>query len=186
MDKKKERLITKRGYDFYLVTSAMQKAIRRGDVRVAGYFAIELFESGFYKYVWKRLLTISAEDCWGILTKEIKALYDSFMLVNEGNKQKKKGRVFIAKAVILLALAKKSRDADHLTNLVYDREAIPKSELDKILANEEKLDIPDYAYDVHTREGRIMGKTKADFFREEYEALKPKEKGLFDDLIENS
>ncbi len=34
-------------------------------------------------YVWKRLLTVSAEDCWGILTSEIKALHDSYVFVNK-------------------------------------------------------------------------------------------------------
>ena len=41
----------------------MQKAIRRSDARLAGYWALELWESGFGQYVWRRLLTISAEDC---------------------------------------------------------------------------------------------------------------------------
>jgi len=34
-----------------------------------------------------------------------------------------KGRIFISKAVILLSLAKKSRDADRLQNFVYDQQA---------------------------------------------------------------
>ena len=75
---------TIRGYDFYEVTSAMQKAIRRSDLKLAGYFALELFESGFWLYLWKRLLTISAEDCYGILTQEIYALFQGFLWVNEG------------------------------------------------------------------------------------------------------
>ena len=45
------KLTTKRGYDFYEVSSALQKAIRRADARVAGYFALELYHSGFWKYV---------------------------------------------------------------------------------------------------------------------------------------
>ena len=50
---------TVRGYQLSEVVSAMQKAIRRGDARVAGYFAIEMFESGFDQYCWRRLLTVS-------------------------------------------------------------------------------------------------------------------------------
>ncbi|MEW6171347.1 MAG: hypothetical protein AB1472_07325, partial [Candidatus Omnitrophota bacterium] len=68
------RISTKRGYDFYEVSSAMQKAIRRGDPDVAGYFAVELFESNYSNYLWERLLIISAEDCWGVITQEILAL----------------------------------------------------------------------------------------------------------------
>lgn len=36
----------------------MQKAIRRGDARLGGYWAVELHESGFGDYVWRRLMTI--------------------------------------------------------------------------------------------------------------------------------
>ena len=35
-------LKTNRGYDLYEVASALQKSIRRGDYRVAGYMALEL------------------------------------------------------------------------------------------------------------------------------------------------
>ena len=63
------------GYDFFEVSSAMQKAIRRADAAVAGFFALELWTSGYRDYVWKRLFTISAEDCYGIVTGEIEALW---------------------------------------------------------------------------------------------------------------
>ena len=76
---------TQRGYDFYLVSSSLQKAVRRGDARLAGYFALELFPK-YSEYCWKRLLTISAEDCYGPITKEIMALYDAFHVVNKGKK----------------------------------------------------------------------------------------------------
>jgi replication-associated recombination protein RarA len=59
------RIPTKRGYSFPAVSSAMQKAIRRGDAKLAGYWALELWASGYGQYVWRRLLTVSAEDCWG-------------------------------------------------------------------------------------------------------------------------
>ena len=56
-----------------------------------------MFESHYAGYAWRRLLTISAEDCAGIITQEIKALFDSWVLID---KQKRgKGRVFLAKAV---------------------------------------------------------------------------------------
>ena len=113
------RFRTTRGYNFGEVSSAMQKAIRRGDAKHAGYWALELFASGYGNYVWKRLLTISAEDCWGILTQEVKALHDGYQHVNKGIPVRDhKGRIFISKAVILLCLSKKSRDPDHLQNLV--------------------------------------------------------------------
>ena len=81
------------GYDFFEVSSAMQKAIRRADTGVAGFFALELWASGYRDYVWKRLYTISAEDCFGIITKEIEALWQGHELVNK-NATEPKGRIF--------------------------------------------------------------------------------------------
>jgi replication-associated recombination protein RarA len=180
------RIITKRGYDFGEVSSAMQKAIRRGDTRLAGYWALELWHSGYGNYVWKRLLTISAEDCWGVLTAEIKALHDSYGLVNKGVPAKQaRGRIFISKAVILLCAAKKNRDADHLQNFVYDAlVGVDADQLaaDLLAAGREK--IPGYALDCHTLKGKRQGKTKADFFRDEQRALKPRQPGLFDGIPE--
>lgn len=167
----------------------MQKAIRRGDAKLAGYWAIELFESGYAEYVWRRLLVISAEDCWGILTQEVESLYRGWQQIDKNFRAKGvkgKGRVFAAKATILLAMSKKSRDADHLTNLVYDPKAIPDAELEADLdaarANPEP--IPEEALDFHTRRGRQAGKTREQFIREEHEALKPREPGLFDGYVQ--
>jgi len=181
------QLRTMRNYNFSEVSSAMQKAIRRGDAQLAGYWALELWSSGFGRYVWKRLLTVSAEDCWGILTQEVKALHDSYLVVNDGVPAKQaRGRIFISKAVILLCLAKKSRDPDHLQNFVYDQQAgLDENTLaEELRSSEPYVQIPDYAYDCHTREGKKRGKTKADFFKAEQAALEPFQPGLFDHLID--
>jgi len=82
----------------------MQKAVRRGETQLAGYWALELWASGFGNYVWKRLLTISAEDCWGIITAEVKALHDGYAFINANiPARQSRGRIFISKAVILLS-----------------------------------------------------------------------------------
>lgn len=176
-----QKLRTIKGYDFHECTSAMQKAIRRADAAVAGYFALELWHSGYWNYVWKRLFTISAEDCHGLITKEIEALYNGYMLVNKGAKTHK-GRIFISKAVILLCHVAKSRDADHLQCIIYDKDMVDAdSFLEEV--RQEMKPIPTYAFDCHTQTGRRMGKTKEDFFKEEFNALSPKQLGLFDNLI---
>ncbi len=146
------KLLTKRGYDLGEVVSAMQKAIRRGDCRLGGYWALEMWASGYGEYAWRRLLTVSAEDCWGILTTEIKALHDSYELVNRGKPVREhRGRIFISKAVILMCHAKKSRDADHLQNFVYDQLAgLDAQQLADDLLAAGREEIPAYAYDCHT------------------------------------
>ena len=169
------------GYDFFEVSSAMQKAIRRADVSVAGYFALELWTSGYRDYVWKRLFTISAEDCYGIVTKEIESLWQGHELVNK-KAAEPKGRIFVSKAVLLLCDCRKSRDADHLQNFIYDRKDV---DVERWIEDIHRfpMPVPSYTFDVHTRKGRKMGRTKEDFFREEYEALKPRIPGLFDDIL---
>lgn len=174
------RLTTKNGYAFFDVTSAMQKAIRRADIPYAGWWAHELLESGYYKYVWTRLLVISAEDCADILTAEIESLQRCYMAVRDKNKPTK-GRIFLSKAVILLCKSDKSRDADHLQNYCRDHMTdvdthtlAEQIEAAYVETNSTALpEIPQYAYDVHTSTGKRMGKNKEQFFREEQEALKP-------------
>ena len=181
------RLRTIRGYDFSEVSSAMQKAVRRGETQLAGYLALELWASGFGNYVWKRLLTISAEDCWGIITAEVKALHDGYALINANiPARQSRGRIFISKAVILLSEAKKSRDADHLQNLVYDQcKGVDADQLaDELRSAPEYVAIPAYAYDCHTSRGKKAGKTKAEFFTAEHAALSPFQPGLFDHLVD--
>lgn len=159
----------------------MQKAIRRNDAAVAGFFALELWTSGYRDYVWKRLFTISAEDCHGVLTKEIEALWQGHELVNK-TASEPKGRIFVSKAVLLLCSADKCRDADHLQNFIYDKRLVDAERwLDDVRRH--PIPIPEYTFDVHTRKGKKRGRTKEEFFREEYEALQPRIPGLFDGLV---
>ena len=84
-----------------------------------------------------------------------------------------------------MALAKKSRDADHLTNLVYDEGRINMADVVTGAGRGGAEPIPEYAYDVHTSKGRSRGKTKAMFFQDEHAALHPRQPGLFDHLVES-
>jgi len=183
--------VTKSGYDFYEVASLLQKSLRRGDVVYGARAANELFPM-FTNYVWNRLMTVSAEDCADMVTQEIVALYDGWEKVNQNKKPKDKGRVFIAKAIVLLAKSRHSRDADVLNILVSDR--FPEEELRAALAEAEpiigvdktEMTIPTYVYDVHTRRGRKMGMTKQKFLRDEEDCLTDSESmfGNLNDMIE--
>ena len=184
VEKESRKMIirTRNGYDFFEVSSAMQKAIRRGDTGVAGFFALELWESGYRDYVWKRLFTISAEDCWGLITSEVEALWQGHELVNKKSNEPK-GRIFVSKCVILLCECAKCRDADHLQNFIYDRKDV---DVERWINDVRRypIPIPPYTFDVHTRKGKKMGRTKKEFFKDELEALQPRIRGLFDDLVE--
>ncbi len=102
-------LLTKNGHNFYDIAAMLQNAIRRADYTRAGYAANELFYK-YRGYLWKRLLIISAEDCFGIITKEIIALKQA------EEQTEKKGQaetIFVSKAITLLCYARKNEDADY-------------------------------------------------------------------------
>lgn len=175
-------LYTKNGHDMYEMSSLLQKAIRRGHHVYAGYAANELY-GRYTNYVWKRLLTISAEDCWGVVTSEIIGLQKADEYVNAGVRGYDRNTLFLAKAVTLLIKARKNRDADYFAcNLLNSNNTLTDEEL-KVFFNycEDKFDvIPQYTFDCHTMAGRRMGKTKADMIKSEQAALNPRVEGDYD------
>lgn len=108
-------------------------------------------------------------------------MWQGHELVNK-NATEPKGRIFVSKAVILLCECRKNRDADHLQNFIYDRRDV---DIEKWIEDVRRypIPIPPYTFDVHTRKGKKQGRTKIEFFREEYEALISRVPGLFDDLV---
>jgi hypothetical protein len=177
------QLLTHNGYGLAECASAMQKAIRRNKPQIAGFFALEMAER-YHAYVWKRLLICSAEDLAGVITQEVIALHDAFLRVNEGKPKKLRGKVMIAKAVLLMCKAPKSRDADHLVCVVPHTFRAERLEAAYAAACKGPLPpLPEYTFDCHTVRGRRNGKTRADFFQDEFLALQPREEGVFDSLI---
>jgi hypothetical protein len=178
-------LFTKSGYPLLTIASLYQKAIRRGDAKMAGFAACEMWDR-YPNYLWKRTLVISAEDCDGLVTTEIEALYRSDKVVNAGKKHwEKRTRVFLGKAVTILLKVGKCRDADHFTNFLMTDPKLTAANVKEIeLEDKMPKTIPAYVFDVHTAEGKRAGKTKKDFFKEEFEALKNRQPGLFDDMVE--
>lgn len=117
------QMLTRTGKSFWEVTSAMQNAIRKGDYELAGYAMWELLPQ-YTPYLRKRLLVISAEDCYGVLTKEILALTEI------GDEE------HLTRALALMCAAKKNRDADYFVcNLMYSNgmNDMTKDELTKAL-----------------------------------------------------
>lgn len=93
---------TDTGYNMYDMISMLQKAIRRGNYEDAG-FAANQVKNSYRKVMWNRMLVISAEDCYGVVTKEILRLKEQ----DEKSKQDDN----ISKAVALLCRVEKNRDA---------------------------------------------------------------------------
>lgn len=174
---------TLHGHNFYDMASMLQKAIRRGDFNHAGYAARELFGT-FNGYLWNRLLVISAEDCYGIITKEIIALHDADEIVNKSRKGYNKDMIFVSKAIVLLCLARKNRDACYFAcNFMDYEQTIPEDQIEHLNLMDCKLinGIPEWVYDVHTWRGRANGKTDLDMTIDEQNALYPHQPSLFDD-----
>jgi len=177
-------MMTRRSYKLRLVVSALQKCIRKGDARLASYFALEMYDSNYTEYVWKRLTIISAEDVAGLVTQEVNALYDAYRRYEK--KDRGEGRLFVTKAAILLASAPKSRDADNAICLGYQMKTISdaevKSVIDECAAMNEP--IPDEAFCYHQPEGRAKGRNVNQFIVDEHDRLNPKQLGFFDKDVE--
>ncbi len=179
-------LRTRHGHNMYDMASMMQKSIRRCDIEHASYAAYELY-GNFTKYMWRRLLVISAEDVYGIMTKEIIALSEADEIVNKGRKGYDKDAIFLAKAVYLLCIARKNRDACYVAcNFMIPDETLDESEIPHLsLEQIENMklrdsDIPQWVFDCHTIRGKQNGKTDVDMTVTEQKALKPHQMGIFD------
>ena len=144
--------ITAKGYDMHEVLSALQKEIRRCKEYEAVYWAVEL-ESFNPKALWNRLRVIASEDIGladplaSLIVDVLEKQYDAAVAG-----KKDSSRLFLVHAVLYLARSKKSRIVDNLLITVYN--------------DEEKLEIPDYALDMHTYRGRKMGRGIEHFFAE--------------------
>jgi replication-associated recombination protein RarA len=154
-----QQLKTQKGYDFFEVSSAFQKAIRRGLEEEALYWAAELYFSNYDEYAWKRLRIMVSEDI-GLgepyLHATIHALYDNYNEI----KKKRKGegqpseRLFLVQAVVMAVRAPKSRMICNMSVAVFGRHP------------HEHKPIPDYALDRHTRRGKELGRDFKHFFDE--------------------
>lgn len=113
-------LYTQHGHNMFEVSSLIQKAIRRSNVDYACYAANELMPR-YRSYLWKRLLCVSAEDCYDLITNKIVALKQA----DDSQDYRNKSPLFIEKAIGILLAARKNRDADYFAcNLLNSRDRI--------------------------------------------------------------
>ncbi|MCK6381870.1 MAG: hypothetical protein L6Q54_11585 [Leptospiraceae bacterium] len=150
------RPTTNQGFQIGECASALQKAIRRGIEDDALYWGVELYKSGFSEYAWKRIRIITSED---IGIADLHAVNTISNLYNMHQELKKKNdethapeRLFFIHAIIFLVRCKKSRIVDHALMCYFE--------------TDEHRDLPDYAYDMHTLQGKKMGRGIDHFFAE--------------------
>ena len=148
--------LTKKGYDFYEVASAFQKSIRRGLFEDAMYWGIELYESSYAEYAWKRMVIMASEDV-GLgepsCIVQIMALKQSYDFLELRHDQGAKKLPF-TQAVVVLVKSRKSRFVDHAITVYWQQN------------REEVKPIPDWAFDMHTRKGKAMGRGLSYFYKE--------------------
>ena len=146
-------MITKNGYNLDEVVSALQKSIRRGMEEEALYWAIELAVSGYGQYLWRRLGVTVSEDI-GLIDPLACVIVNSLA---ENCKRCTKSwkdpeMLPIAHAVLYLCRCYKNREVDDYIEYMMDK-----------IKDGYRLEIPDWAKDIHTEEGkRIIKKNGID------------------------
>ena len=156
--KEEKSNFTKLGYVFGEVTSAYQKEVRRGDEEAALWWGMELYETSMF-YFWKRTLIIACEDVGDAeVVQKIAALMQGWEFCKKTSWYVDPQSVVMA--ILILCRAKKSTEVDDAKNLILHRRA-------KGL----KPPIPLYALDVHTQQGKQMGATEKDWYRERNQTI---------------
>lgn len=145
------QLLTKANrIEYFVALSCLQKEIRRGNEQEAYWWALEI-EDGYTASLWRRLRIISVEDV-GLgnpdAARIIETLERFYWIEQQLEEKKHSERVFLAQAILLLCRSAKSRGADDLMAFIGHRK----------FSEGWKPEIPDYALDAHTAQGKAMGR----------------------------
>lgn len=137
-------------YNLDEVVSALQKSIRRGMEEESLYWALELAKSGYGQYLWRRLSVIVAEDI-GLANPMAIVVINSLAEANKRCTKSWKDPELeqIGEAVLYLCRQEKNREVDDYIEYVKFK-----------IRDGYKLEVPDWAKDVHTEAGRKIIKEK--------------------------
>lgn len=144
------------GFDknrMFEVVSALQKEIRRGNEENALYWALEL-EQLNPSLLWNRLKVIASEDisiAHPVIVLVIEALHKWYLEFRGKNGS----GLFLSHAILALCRSPKSRIADEFLEVVNGERKAGK-----------KLEIPDYALDMHTARGKAKDRGMEHFLNE--------------------
>jgi replication-associated recombination protein RarA len=147
---------TKDGHLIPECSSAFQKSVRRGLVDDAIYFAMQIYDLGFGKYVWKRLKIMVSEDV-GIANPNLPANVFALWKMweeQQSNKNDRPGEAvpFLINAIMLVTMSQKSRVCSQVACIC--------------IHCDRKRPVPDYALDQHTARGKKAKRGEAHFFYE--------------------
>jgi replication-associated recombination protein RarA len=149
---------TLHGFAADQVISALQKEIRRGHTENAVLLAYEMVRTSpaLEDYLWQRLLVIAVEDI-GFGEPQapllVHALYQTIQTFDRSVGER---ALFAVHAVRYLCGCPKDRSSDEMLNWVM--RAVASGQL--------RAQIPDYALDMHTAEGRTRGRGIRHFLTE--------------------
>jgi replication-associated recombination protein RarA len=145
--------------DIAVLKSALQKSIRRGLTEKAMSFALLLLEKSWF-VCWRRLRIIATEDVGQPeIINAVENLYQMFLEFKNAKKGEISwdGKRITVLAAKIMAEAKKDRRADEFLEL-WD--VMQKRKDVQALQNLKELwtAVPDEALDMHTVQGRRMGR----------------------------
>lgn len=139
-EKSNYELKTKYGYPLPLVRSALQKACRYQREKEAGYWVMELHDSGFTNYALSTLALIAVEDCAG--DRQTLATVMSILGFYRDLYKEKKAKTDYGPAlglvILLLCRSRQSRYGDNFWCYISERRKSGWF-----------LEIPEYAVDEH-------------------------------------
>ena len=152
------RVETAHGFRADELISTFQKSIRRGLTENAALVAYELYVTSaeLEEHLWRRLEVISVEDV-GLANPIAPALVEALYRMHERAVRATGDRfLFLLHGVRLLAGSKKDRSTDEMANWIVR----------VVDSGERPPEVPDFAFDMHTRRGREMGRDLRHFLRE--------------------
>ena len=131
------------------LVSALQKSIRRGKEEIAVDVAYEMYITSeqFEDKMWRRLMAMAVEDVGFGDTNAPVVVYTLNKIRQEFPYNDGDRPLFFMHAIRFLCSRSKERSTDCLKNITI-----------KKFDRGYKLEIPDYAYDMHTDKGRAMGR----------------------------
>ena len=163
---------TKHGFPIDLMVSSLQKSIRRGGetdevvddeghtgqwfLENAVRVAYELYTSSpvLLEKLWSRLVSISVEDC-GCRPEAAVYVHTLNQMRKDYGYDDVDQPMFFVQAIRILCGGEKDRSTDFLKNIV-----IKSAEMGQL------PEIPDLAYDKHTKRGQELGRDSFHFFNE--------------------